>query len=55
MEYFVSNLQSYLAGNSLMAFPAAFLAGLLISFAVRLPDNTDSTRIYRRTNSRRHR
>ena len=32
MEYFVSNLQSYLAGNSLMAFPAAFLAGLLISF-----------------------
>ena len=32
MEYFISNLQSYLAGNSLMAFPAAFLAGLLISF-----------------------
>ena len=32
MEYFVSNLQSYLAGNSLLAFPAAFLAGLLISF-----------------------
>ncbi len=32
MEYFVSNLQSYLAGNSLTAFPAAFLAGVLISF-----------------------
>lgn len=32
MEYLTSNLQSYLAGNSLMAFPAAFIAGLLISF-----------------------
>lgn len=32
MEYFVSNLQTYLAGNSLLAFPAAFVAGLLISF-----------------------
>jgi len=28
----VNNLQSYLAGNSLLAFPAAFVAGLLISF-----------------------
>ena len=32
MEYLVSNLQTYLAGNSLLAFPAAFVAGLLISF-----------------------
>ncbi len=32
MEQYVNNLQSYLAGNSLMAFPAAFIAGLLISF-----------------------
>ncbi len=32
MEYLVENLQSYLAGNSLLAFPAAFIAGLLISF-----------------------
>lgn len=32
MEQLVSNLNSYLAGNSLMAFPAAFIAGLLISF-----------------------
>jgi len=28
----VNNLHSYLAGNSLLAFPAAFVAGLLISF-----------------------
>jgi len=32
MEYLAENLQSYLAGNSLLAFPAAFIAGLLISF-----------------------
>ena len=32
MEYLVSNLQTYLTGNSLLAFPAAFVAGLLISF-----------------------
>lgn len=32
MDYFVNNLQTYLAGNSLLAFPAAFVAGFLISF-----------------------
>lgn len=32
MEHLAGNLQEYLAGNSLMAFPAAFIAGLLISF-----------------------
>ena len=32
MEQFVGNLQSYLTGNSLLAYPAAFVAGLLISF-----------------------
>jgi len=32
MEYLVNNLQTYLAGNSLLAFPAAFIAGVLISF-----------------------
>ncbi len=32
MEYFVGNLEGYLSGNSLLAFPAAFIAGLLISF-----------------------
>jgi thiol:disulfide interchange protein DsbD len=32
MEQLTNNLQSYLAGNSLLAFPAAFLAGVLISF-----------------------
>ena len=32
MEQIAENLQAYLAGNSLMAFPAAFIAGLLISF-----------------------
>ena len=32
MESLVGNLDSYLAGNSLLAFPAAFIAGLLISF-----------------------
>lgn len=32
MEHLAENLQAYLAGNSLMAFPAAFIAGLLISF-----------------------
>lgn len=32
MEQLVGNLEGYLAGNSLMAFPAAFIAGLLISF-----------------------
>jgi thiol:disulfide interchange protein DsbD len=32
MENFVGDLQLYLAGNSLLAFPAAFAAGLLISF-----------------------
>lgn len=32
MENIVGDLNSYLAGNSLMAFPAAFVAGLLISF-----------------------
>lgn len=32
MEHFVNNLHTYLEGNSLLAFPAAFLAGLLISF-----------------------
>ena len=32
MEHLVDNLQAYLAGNSLLAFPAAFVAGLLISF-----------------------
>ncbi|MEQ1646218.1 MAG: cytochrome c biogenesis protein CcdA, partial [Pyrinomonadaceae bacterium] len=32
MESFVNNLQSYLAGGSLLAIPAAFVAGLLISF-----------------------
>ena len=32
MEQLVGNLQSYLTGNSLLAYPAAFVAGLLISF-----------------------
>ncbi|QQS34181.1 MAG: sulfite exporter TauE/SafE family protein [Acidobacteriota bacterium] len=32
MENLASNLQTYLAGNSLLALPAAFVAGLLISF-----------------------
>ncbi|MBX3295778.1 MAG: sulfite exporter TauE/SafE family protein [Acidobacteria bacterium] len=32
MESLVGNLDTYLAGNSLLAFPAAFIAGLLISF-----------------------
>ncbi len=32
MENFVSNLNTYLADSSLLAFPAAFVAGLLISF-----------------------
>ncbi len=32
MEQLVANLQSYLTGNSLLAYPAAFVAGLLISF-----------------------
>ncbi|MFN2502248.1 MAG: cytochrome c biogenesis protein CcdA [Pyrinomonadaceae bacterium] len=32
MEQIINNLQAYLAGNSLMALPASFLAGLLISF-----------------------
>lgn len=32
MEHLADNLQAYLAGNSILAFPAAFVAGLLISF-----------------------
>lgn len=32
MEYFANNLNDFLAGNSPMAFPASFLAGVLISF-----------------------
>ena len=32
MEHLVNNLHTYLAGNSLLAFPAAFIAGVLISF-----------------------
>lgn len=32
MENFASNINEFLAGNSPLAFPAAFLAGLLISF-----------------------
>lgn len=32
MEYFASNINELLAGNSPLAFPAAFLAGVLISF-----------------------
>ncbi len=32
MDGFVTNLQEYLAGSSLLAYPAAFIAGLLISF-----------------------
>lgn len=32
MMYFIEGLETYLAGNSLLAFPAAFIAGLLISF-----------------------
>lgn len=32
MEHLAGNLQAYLAGNSILAFPAAFIGGLLISF-----------------------
>lgn len=32
MESLIGDLDTYLAGNSLLAFPAAFIAGLLISF-----------------------
>ena len=32
METFVEQLQTYLSANSLLAYPAAFVAGLLISF-----------------------
>ncbi|NJM53667.1 MAG: hypothetical protein HC846_09930 [Blastocatellia bacterium] len=32
MEHLAENLQTYLAGNSILAIPAAFVAGLLISF-----------------------
>jgi cytochrome c-type biogenesis protein len=32
MESIATNLETYLAGGSLLAFPAAFIAGLLISF-----------------------
>jgi thiol:disulfide interchange protein DsbD len=32
METIAGNLQAYLAGASLLAFPAAFIAGMLVSF-----------------------
>src|ERR687891_361454 len=32
MDAFTANLQQYLSANSLLAYPAAFVAGLLISF-----------------------
>lgn len=32
MEQFVGNLKEYLAGASILAYPAAYLAGILISF-----------------------